>query len=131
MPQAVDLVVKNGAATPIDKTFTMINPSAGLDSIAEWNLKEGAISSVFPVLTTSAKKTPKGKLMRFKLHMPSSYTDTVTGLTNVGSAAESNCTFSVPSDFPEALKADWVAFNLNLMGHALLKAMIRDATPAT
>lgn len=133
MPQATDLVVNNGATTPVAKTFTLITPSAGLGSIAQWALREGPISSVFPQLTTSANQT-KGSGVRslnVKFKLPSSYTDAVTGLTNVGSHAECNFSVRIPPDFPEALKADLVAYTLNLLNTALLKSMIKDAAPAT
>lgn len=130
MPQAIDLVVNNGAGTPVSKTFTLIAPAAGDNSVAAWALKEGAISTVFPTLTASAGKTPRGRNLKVKFRLPSSYTDTVTGLTVVNSACEMNVTYSVPSDFPEALKPDFVAFANNLLNTALLKSMIRDAVSA-
>lgn len=132
MPQATDLVVNNGAGTPVSKTFSLIAPASGDGGIAQWALKEGTISAVFPSLTASAQKTGnKSRNLKVKFRLPSSYTDSVTGLTNVAAGAEMNVTFSVPDAFPEALKADFVAFSLNLMNTSLLKAMIRDAYAAT
>lgn len=129
MPQASDLVIKNSAT--VDKTFALISPAAGDGGIAEWALKEGTISSVFPRITASAHKTPRGRVLTLKLKFPSSYTDTVTGLTNVASAAEVNVKVSVPADYPELRKDDFVAFTANAMAHALVKAMTRDAVSAT
>jgi hypothetical protein len=63
--------------------------------------------------------------------VPSSYTDTVTGLTKVGSAFEADVYVSVPNDFPESLKNDAVAFTVNALQHALFKAVIRDGLPTT
>lgn len=131
MPQAIDLVVKNGATPAVDKTFTLISPAAGDGAIATWALKEGSISAVFPKLTLSARKGQKSRLLTIKFAMPSSYTDNVSGLTNVGSAAEMNVTFKVPDDFPEARKDDQVAFCLNLMNTPLLKSCIKDCFGAT
>jgi hypothetical protein len=132
MPAAADIVINNGAGTPVAKTFTLVSPAAGDGSYANWRLKEGAISSVFPRIAMLAR--PTGNNARksvIKLQVPSSYTDTVTGLTKVGSAfdLEVNCT--VPDDFPEALKNDAVAFSKNLIAHAIAQAVIRDGAPAT
>lgn len=127
MPQAIDLVVKNGASDPVDKTFTLISPAAGDGAVATWFLKEGSISAVFPRFTASARKGQKSRLLTLKVSTPSSFTDAVTGLTSVSSASEMNVTFKVPDDFPESLKSDQVAFALNLMNTPLVKAMIRDA----
>lgn len=130
MPQATDLIIKNAAAA--DKTFTLIHPAAGDGAIAKWMLKEGAISAIFPTVTVSATETNnKSRQLRFKFRSPSSFNDSVTGLTNVASAAEVNMTVSIPSSYPEALKADFVAFTANLMNHSLVKAMVKDAYPAT
>lgn len=133
MPQATDLVVKNGAATPVDKTFTLLAPASGNGGVAEWALKEGTIASVFPRFTASAQpnSNSRSRNTKMKLRIPSSYTDAATGLTQVASAFEVNITAVVPDDFPESLKADAVAFTTNLINTALVKAMVRDGVPAT
>lgn len=137
MPSATDLSVNNGAASPVSKTFTLLTPSSGYGSIAEWALKEGDISSVFPRLTALARpsngSSAKGsaKVLQLKFKLPSSYTDSVTGLTQVSSGFEFNGTVTVPDDFPEGLKSDAVAFTVNLLNTSLLKAMIKDGLPAT
>ena len=132
MPQATDLVINNGAGTPVAKTFTLMAPAAGDNSLASWALKEGTISSVFPKITALARQTGnQARRVQIKLKVPSSYTDTVTGLTKVGSAFEADIYATVPDDFPEALKNDAVAFTKNLVAHAIAQAMLRDALPAT
>lgn len=130
MPQAQDLVIKNYAA--VDKTFTLLSPAAGDNSLASWALKEGTISSVFPKITALARPTGnKSRRVQIKFKLPSSYTDTVTGLTKVSSAFECDVYASVPDDFPEALKNDAVAFTCNMVNAAMVKAMIRDGLSAT
>jgi hypothetical protein len=135
MPQATDLTVKNAAGT--DKLFTLVTPAAGYGSLAVWNLKEGAISSVFPALTALARPSnrPKAsgtaKHLSIRFHMPSSYVDTASGLTLVGPAWEFNGSVTVPDAFPENLKADAVAFTTNALKTALLTSMMKDATAAT
>ena len=129
MPQAIDLTVKNAAA--VDKLFELINPASGNAGIAEWQLKEGSISSVFPRFSAMAKTNGVGRMLQLKYRIPSSYTDSVTGLTNVGSYIEWIVTVNVPSDFPETKKADALAFGSNLLAHANVKALLRDALPAT
>lgn len=132
MPQATDITVNNGAGTPVAKTFTLISPSAGDGGLAQWALKEGTISAVFPSLSAMAGRTGNNsRKLTVKFRLPSSYTDSVSGLTMVSSSAEMNVTFSVPNSFPESLKADYVAFATNILSSTLFKAMIRDAYPAT
>lgn len=130
MPQATNLVIKNAAA--VDKTFALLTPAAGDKGIAEWALKEGLISSIFPRLTAEAHRTNNAsRKANLKLRVPSSYTDAVTGLTKVGSSFEAHISVSVPDDFPEALRDDAAAFVTNGLKTTLLTALIRDAYPAT
>lgn len=131
MPQATDLTIANGATTPVSKTFSLLTPAAGDGGIASWALKEGTISSVFPSITARSVRTPRGRNLTIKFRLPSSYTDAVTGLTMVGSAGEMNVKVTVPDDLPETLKADFVAFGSNLFQQTLIKAMFKDALPAT
>jgi hypothetical protein len=132
MPAATDLVINNGAGTPVAKTFTLLAPAAGDNSVANWALKEGSISSVFPRISCLAKATGnESRKSQIKIKVPSSYTDTVTGLTKVGSAFEADIYASVPNDFPEALKNDAVAFVVNGIATSLFKAVIRDGLPTT
>jgi len=132
MPQAADIVINNGAGTPVPKTFTLIAPAAGDGSYANWRLKEGTISTVFPRIAMSARANGNSaRKANIKLQIPSSFMDSVTGLTKVGSAFDVNIDVTVPDDFPEALKNDAVAFTSNLLANAIVKAVIRDAFSAT
>jgi hypothetical protein len=133
MPSATTFTINNGAATPVAKTFTLYAPASGDGGVAEWRLKEGAISSVFPKVTASARANAghSARKSQIGLKVPSSYTDTVTGLTKVGSAFDARIEVTVPDDFPEALKNDAVAFLKNLVAHAIFQDLMRDGTPAT
>lgn len=128
MPQATDLVVKNGASTPVDKTFTLVSPAAGDGGVALWYLKEGAVSAAFLSFTAAAHKTANGsRKLTLRFAQPSSYVDSVTGKTMVGPKALATVTVSIPDDFPEASKNDFVAFAANLVSHPLVKTSMRDA----
>lgn len=130
MPQQIDLVLKNGSN--VDKTFAAITPAAGDGGLARWALKEGTISAVFPIVTAMSRKNQNQvRVLSVKFRLPSSYTDTVTGLTNVSSSAEVNIQVTIPQTYPEALKNDFAAFTKNLVANALINSMIRDALPAT
>lgn len=125
-----NIIVKNSANA--DKTFTLVSPAAGFDSLATYHLKEGAISSVFPALTAMAKDTNNSSRQgRIRLRVPSSYTDAATGLVNIGPAIEFNLTVSVPKAFPEVSKDDAVAYFVGLIANEGVKAFMRDAFPIT
>ncbi len=131
MPQAVALVLANGASTPVNKTFNLDSPSAGFGSVASWSLREGTISKVFPKITSAAQAGNDRNKVNAILTVPSSYTDAVTGLTQVGSAFQFKLEVTVPKDFPESLKPDALAFSKNLVANALIQSMMQDGLPAT
>lgn len=132
MPQAADITINNGAGTPVAKTFTLYSPAGGFNAAAaEWALKEGTIKSIFPVIKASAMKQSGAQKAHWTLRIPSSYTDTVSGLTKVGSAANCEVIVTIPDDYPESLKNDFTAFAKNLAAHALFQASIRDGLPCT
>lgn len=131
MPLATDLSLANNAG--VVKNFALIVPAGGSGTPALWQLKEGAIQSIFPSFEASmrpnASKTARKAI--FTMKVPSSYTAAVTGLTAVGSAATINMTVTVPHDFPEALKDDFVAYWSKFNSDVLIKKLIRDAVAAT
>lgn len=132
MPQASDLVINNGAATPVAKTFSLMAPAAGDGSYANWRLKEGAIASAFPRVAVMARANGnKARKANIKLVLPSSSVDVNTGLTKIGPSADFNIDVTIPDEFPESLKNDFVAYATNLVATTLIKAVIRDAYPTT
>ena len=133
MPQATDLVLANGAPTPVQKTFKLMSPSAGDGSWCNWRLQEGTISTVFPALASCSRDNgPRtARKLDLKVRVPSSYTDAVTGLTVVNSNFTFDATVTCPNAFPEALKPDAIAFVSNFMAAALVKEMMKQMTSAS
>lgn len=131
MPQATDLVVKNGAN--VDKTFSLISPASGDGGVAIWYLKEGAVSAAFPRLQASAYKQTgtKSRKLKVKLEIPTVFTDSITQQSAIGPIAMFDVNVAMPDFFLEAQKSDFVAFATNVLSTALMKAMVRDAVPAT
>lgn len=132
MPSATNLTVKDGAATPADKTFTLYSPAAGDGGVATWALKEGAVANAFPTFTAGSTKTSKGRQLKTKLVVPIVYTDSQSNMPMViADRFEVNVTVAVPDSVPEARRDDCAAFAVNLLSHTLVKSMIRDGLPAT
>jgi hypothetical protein len=123
MPQATDLVINNGAGTPVAKTFTLQVPAAGINGEARWELMEGANPAVFPRLSAVLRPDPsiKGMSSVFKVTYPASYTDTTTGLVKPLSEAQAIITVKMPDDWPEAEKANFSAYVANAANLAVMK----------
>lgn len=129
MPQATNIVVKNAAS--IDKTFTLNSPAPGYGQPADWALREGATSVAYPVFSLSAMKNSasRARKVTLKTRVPAVYTSVATGLPVVSSYMEFNGTVTVPDDFPDNQKDDAVAYIVNLLGVAQVKAAMRDGLP--
>lgn len=129
MPSATNLVIKDAAA--VDRTFTLYSPSAGDSSLATWKYKKGDVPTAYPTITAMAAPTAaKSRKLTLKLRDPASHLDPATGLVKVVGFAELNVTVSVPDEFPDSKRDDFVAFIANAFSHVLVKAMLRDALPA-
>lgn len=136
MPQATDLVVQNGAATPVNKTFSLVNPAGGPSMTAEWQLKEGAIAAVFPTLTNSSNRNRQNRSRKgqTKLVYPSTKFDSLGNAVGRGPTAEFYGTVVIPDDFPEDQKPHFAAYIKNIIATALFtgaNGLMRDGTPAT
>jgi hypothetical protein len=126
MPQAADIVVNNGAGTPVAKTFTLQVPASGINGEARWELMEGANPAVFPKMSALLRLDPsvKGMSSVYKLTYPAAYTDTTTGLVKPLSSAEYILTVKMPDDWPDAEKANASAYFANCMNLAVFKGAL-------
>lgn len=133
MPQATDLVINNGAGTPVAKTFTLVAPAAGINGVAMWELQEAANSSVFPSLSAVLRPDSqiKGMTSVFKWKVPQSYTDADTSLVLRGAVAEAILTIKMPDAFPEAEKANFAAYIFNGVNLTSVKAFLRGRVAFT
>lgn len=132
MTAIANLTVKNGAATPVDVTFTAVTPASGFGSIAIWQVIAGAARSMYRTFTTSVARNGAGTtIVKTKLTIPSFYTDPVSGLPILRSQAEVNVDVRVPKDFPVSELDDVAAFAGNLLSTALIKDVIKTGTPVT
>lgn len=132
MTAIANLVVKNGAAAPVDTTFTAVTPSSGFGAIAMWQVIAGSARSMYRTFTASVTRNSAGTtITKTKLTLPSYYTDNVTGLPVLLTQAEVNVDVRVPKDFPTADLDDLAAFAGNLISTSLMKDVIKTGTPVT
>lgn len=127
MPQAQNLTINNAAA--VAKTFTLYAPAPGDTGNAVWKLKEGADARYFPTLTIGTKVSSQARKLTLRFRVPR---DPLSG-DNGGPAAScfAAVDVTVPDQFPESMRNDWVAFLANILNNADVKAAVRDAVPLT
>jgi hypothetical protein len=136
MPQATNLTLANGAATPVNKTFTLLAPAAGFGGLTEWAVKEGDFSGSYTRLTAMVRKTGtdggsngSNRVCQIKLKVP--YTVVVDGVPNIIDIGEFNGSFTTRGNLPDTVKADLVAFVGNFLKTTLARDLVVDGAPAS
>lgn len=130
MPQATSLTVKN--ASNVDTLFDLITPAAGDGSQAVWYNKTGLTPAAFPKLLASARRSRTGvRTLTVRFELPATYVDPTSGLPIKVATPLIKLESVIPETYPESLRDNNVALALNLFQTSLLKAMARDAIPAT
>lgn len=116
MAQQTNLVLNNGAATPVAKTFTPKIPYGGPNQPAVWELKEGVAPIAYPRVEIGQSRTSKGATKTyFRVTVPYVTNDAVAGPKKVAECLFDSRTggFIVPDNVPDATRADFHAFVKN------------------
>lgn len=131
MPQATNIVIKDAAA--VDRTFELISPAAGDGAWANWRYKRGNFPVLFPIIAIKAYRNSASTARKVdvKLRVPAGMVDTTTGLPVVHGSWDFAGTVTVPDTFGVDQRPDVAAFAKNLFAHALLTAILQDASSAT
>lgn len=131
MPQAVNLTLKDAAGT--DRLFELLAPAAGDGSYANWRYKDGnvPISWKAVAIKTTANADQTARKVNIILKVPSTYTDPSSGLPTVAGVWDLNLTVTVPNMVGVDRRPDAAAFAKNLLAHAMVQEILKDAFPAT
>lgn len=125
MGQATNIVINDGAATPVAVTFTPVKASPELSVFKDRRLSkfiywpEITVSTELP---TTKRNTTKGEV---RVAVP--VIDAVTG--TVTDTIRGTASFIVPQTAVVADVNNAYAFLANALAHALLKAAMRDCDP--
>lgn len=119
MPQATNLVIKNGA--DVDKTFTLAQPSSGANS-ALWYLREGANQGVYPKVEVSARKNAgsDGRKVHLTLQVPLAVQNS-SGATVRAAAASIEVVVTMPDLVPDSVRDDAIAYIIGLVAAPQIK----------
>lgn len=133
MANQANIVINDGAATPVAHTFSPISVNA--DGVAKYSDKVGGIAIGYPVVTLQAKEpTKQNRSYRVigKVALP--VLEQVAGSTNTGFTPAPvvaytmfyNFDFSLPDRSSIQNRKDILAYAKNLIGHALLSTLVVD-----
>lgn len=128
MPLIADLVLKNGASTPTDKTFKVkINDNRA----SLFEERSGGVPIGYSTIRvqTSDTKAVRKVTISFTLptlEVPAAAASGFTPSTRVNRTHRSKHEFILPQNGTEAERKDLLAFHLNVLGIASIVSIVRD-----
>jgi hypothetical protein len=133
MPAIAAIVIKDGAATPADKTFGPVNVNA--DGIASYADRTGGIALGYPMISASVRQPTKGsrnfkvviKVVTPVLEVTSPSTS--TGIQPAPTKAydlTSLHEFILPERSTLAQRNDILAFAKNLLSNAQITSLVQN-----
>lgn len=119
------ITVPNGAASPVNKTFSVARSAAG-DESAVLYVREGANTTEFPKLEFSTRAANTGRSQGRKgtttLLLP--YGQVVNGVFVKTDHISVTIVSTTPNDAPDAIRKDAAAFLTGVLANAQLKDLI-------
>lgn len=133
MAQQANLVLNDGSATPVARTFVPFIPYGGPSQAAVWILKVGVAPIAYPRIEIGMKRTSNGSnKVSIKVTVPNVTNDVVAGPKLASQALfDSNSGgFIIPDVSTDQQRADLHAYTKNLMAHAMFQSWVRDIEAA-
>lgn len=127
MPQASSIVIKNGAATPVDVTFS---PESVTPAISVFTDRLGSVYSQFRTLVLRNKFAQKsGVVNKSEMVIEVPIVRIVAGVDKVVGYNRARVEYTFFKDATAAERADIHAFTSNALAHASVRASMRDYDP--
>ncbi|UUW21345.1 MAG: hypothetical protein [Sanya fiers-like virus 30] len=133
MAQQASLVLNNGAATPVAKTFIGQTPYQGADGPAVWRLPHGTTPMGDVRIEVGMTRNSQGTTrIPVKVIVPNVTTDPVYGPKLVSKCIydSRNGGFIIPENAVQSQIDDLYAFVANLYTNAVFKTWVRTFEPA-
>lgn len=132
MAAIANLVLNNGAATPVAKTFTPAQKYGGPKAPAIWKLKEGVSAMAWPRIEIGETRSARGsRQIPFRIVVPNVVL--IDGVpTNVATCIFDSETkgYIIPEGAVQSQIDDLVAFVKNLTASAVLGDWVKSQDPA-
>lgn len=126
MPAIGNIVINDGAATPVSHTFGVVTTDGKLASFAD---RAGGVPAEFPLIRISST-TPAGSQRFFRVEMsismPKSAVDPQTGKSYIARQTQSRVIFTLPETGLLQERKDVLAFTKNLLGLSLTTSLVQD-----
>lgn len=127
MTAMADIVLKNGAATPVDKTF---KAKSVVGSLARWENRDAGVPIGYIRLALETKDSASTRRVKVNVSRPT--LEAVSGANpsgyvpapNVAYTMQGSAEFTLSNRASDAEKADLLAFLYNALANAIFKGAI-------
>lgn len=133
MPTFMNLVLKNGASTPVDKTFMM---KTNDNRVSLWEDRSGGVPIGYPTVRLQTNDTKSVRKVKISIAVPSveSGQPDVSGFTpapRVAFVHRMTAEFFLPMQGNNAQRADILAFALNSLKDASIASVVTSGDEIT
>ena len=127
MPAMADIVLKNGAATPVDKTF---KAKSVVGTLAKWEQRDAGVPIGYIRLSLETKDSPSTRRVKVSVSKPA--LEAVSGSSPTGFVPaptlaytmQASADFTMSTRASSAEKADLLAYLTNALADAIFKGAV-------
>lgn len=123
MAQIENRIIANGENTPVDQTFSVVQPQQGV-SPAKWLLRNSGSYASFAEITELLARKSTSERVTIKIRVPY--------LNEDGSRRAQNmftCQFILDDNATVAERADLLAYASNVLSSAVTAASVKNSEP--
>lgn len=129
MAQQANIVLNDGSATPVARTFVPFVPYGGPSQPAVWILKVGVAPIAYPRIEVGMKRTSNGSnKISCRVIVPNVTNDAVAGpkLASQALFDTNSGGFVIPDVSTDQQRADLHAFVTNFLASGVMRSWVRD-----
>ena len=127
MPAMADIVLKNGAATPVDRTF---KAKSVVGTIAKWEQRDAGVPIGYIRLSLETKDSSSTRRVKVSVSKPA--LEAVSGSSPTGFVPaptlaytmQANADFTMSNRASDSEKADLLAYLCNALANAIFKGAV-------
>lgn len=133
MPTIADLIIGNGASTPVNKTFKVKTNDNRLSLFEE---RSGGVPIGYPTIRVQTSDTAAVRKVTISvavptLEVPAAAASGFTPSARVNRTHRSKHEFILPQNGTDSERKDLLAYHLNVLGLSAIVAIVRDGDEFT
>lgn len=126
-----NIVIKNGASTPVDTTFETHLGQSGQDAPATWYEKTAGYPAGFQPITLLVTRSKGAKpATKVKLQVKCPKLVVADGLQTIGHTVMADVTFTLPDTAAQLERDNILAYVTNVLANVQVKDAVKASKPA-